>query len=60
MKTETLEDAAFDAAAAAAGLAMTAEDREIAIGQARDLHRAAARVRAWLATADAAECTRPT
>ncbi len=57
---ENLTDADFDAATAAAGLVLTPEDRQIALAEARKLQDAAARVRAYIATVDAAECTRPT
>jgi hypothetical protein len=57
VKTATLSEAAFDAAAAAAGLELSPDDRAIALAEARKLHRSAARVRAYVA---AAECTRPT
>lgn len=55
MDAPDLTEAAFDAAVARAGLALTPEDREIALAEARNLHRAAALVRGFVADAEREE-----
>jgi hypothetical protein len=55
MDDAELTEAAFDAAVAAAGIDLTPEDREISLAEARNLHLAAALVRAYVADASPPE-----
>jgi hypothetical protein len=55
MEAVELADTDFYAAVASAGIPLSPEDREVAFAEARNLHRAAALVRAYVADASPPE-----